>query len=152
MIFVNLHQIKYIFTGRNVMMGYLDNLEKTQENFNESGFLKSGDLGTEDDQGFFKITGRAKEILITAGGENVAPIPIEDTIKKHLPCVANAMLIGDKRKFLSVLLTLKTEVDPVTLEPKPELAPVTLEWCEKSGSKAKVNCRIYSHFFHSGPF
>ena len=85
-----------------------------------------------------KISGRAKEILITAGGENVAPIPIEETIKKQLPCVANAMLIGDRKKFLSVLLTLKTEVDPVTLEPLPELAPITLEWCSSIGSKAKV--------------
>ena len=86
----------------------------------------------------FKISGRAKEILITAGGENVAPIPIEETIKKQLPCVANAMLIGDRKKFLSVLLTLKTEADPVTLEPLPELAPITLEWCSSIGSKAKV--------------
>ena len=76
--------------------------------------------------------------IIIAGGENIAPIPIEETIKKQLPCVANAMLIGDRKKFLSVLLTLKTEVDPVTLEPLPELAPITLEWCSSIGSKAKV--------------
>ena len=72
------------------------------------------------------------------GGENIAPIPIEDSIKKYLPCVANAMLIGDQRKFLSVLLTLKTEIDPVTMEPLPELTPATLAWCEGLGSKAKV--------------
>merc|ERR1719336_1645425 len=124
--------------GRNVMMGYLDQPDKTRQAITESGWLRSGDLGTMDDMGFFRITGRAKEILITAGGENIAPIPIEETIKKHLPCVANAMLIGDQRKFLSVLLTLKTEVDPITLEPLPTLSPLSLEWCESIGSKAKT--------------
>ena len=128
--------------GRNVMMGYLKSPDKTHEAITESGWLRSGDLGAMDEAEFFKITGRAKEILITAGGENIAPLPIEDTIKKHLPCVANAMLIGDKKKFLSVLLTLKMEVDPVTLEPLPQLAPPTLEWCETIGSKAKVLFKI----------
>jgi len=127
-----------LMKGRNIMMGYLEDLAKTNEAINQDGFLKSGDLGSCDSAGFFRITGRAKEILITAGGENVAPIPIEETIKKQLPCVANAMLIGDRKKFLSVLLTLKTEVDPVTLEPLPELAPITLEWCSSIGSKAKT--------------
>lgn len=124
--------------GRNVMMGYLNSEDKTSETIKNSGWLRSGDLGTMDEQGYLRITGRAKEILITAGGENIAPIPIEETIKKHLPCVANAMLIGDQRKFLSVLLTLKTEVDPITLEPLPTLSPLSLEWCESIGSKAKT--------------
>jgi len=127
-----------LMKGRNVMMGYLKSPEKTQEAITETGWLRSGDIGVVDEAGYFKITGRAKEILITAGGENIPPIPIEDTIKKHLPCVANAMVIGDKRKFLSVLLTLKTDVDPATLEPLPQLAPATLEWCESIGSKAKT--------------
>ena len=140
--------------GRNVMMGYLKSPEKTKETITESGWLRSGDLGSVDEAGFFKITGRAKEILITAGGENIAPIPIEENIKKHLPCVANAMLIGDQRKFLSVLLTLKTEVDPVTLEPLPQLAPITLEWCDSIGSKAKVIdmlCTIGCVLFYISP-
>jgi len=127
-----------LMQGRNVMMGYLNTPEKTKQAITESGWLRSGDLGTVDDSGFFRITGRAKEILITAGGENIAPIPIEDSIKKYLPCVANAMLIGDKRKFLSVLLTLKTEIDNATTEPLPELAPATIAWCESLGSKAKT--------------
>ena len=116
------------------MMGYLKSEDKTNETINQAGWLRSGDLGTMDEQGYLRITGRAKEILITAGGENIAPIPIEESIKKHLPCVANAMLVGDQRKFLSVLLTLKTEVDPVTLEPLPTLSPLSLEWCESIGN------------------
>ena len=128
--------------GRNVMMGYLGLPDKTKEALPEAGWLRSGDLGTEDDSGFFKITGRAKEILITAGGENIAPIPIEECIKKELPCVANAMVIGDRKKFLSCFLTLKTDVDPVTLEPQNQLSPLSLEWCQSIGSKAQVGCKL----------
>ena len=56
------------------------------------------------------IPGRKKELLITAGGENVAPVPVEDNIKAELPCIANAILIGDRQKFLSVFLTFKVVV------------------------------------------
>ena len=56
------------------------------------------------------IAGRKKELLITAGGENVAPVPVEDNIKAELPCIANAILIGDRQKFLSVFLTFKVVV------------------------------------------
>ena len=62
-----------------------------------------------------------KELLITAGGENVAPIPIEDTMKKELPILSNAMVVGDRKKFLSCLLTFKVETDPDTMEPKDTL-------------------------------
>ena len=60
------------------------------------------------------ITGRKKELIITAGGEKIAPVPIENSIKQALPIVSNAIVIGDQRKFLSCLLTLKVEVDDVT--------------------------------------
>ena len=56
------------------------------------------------------FTGRKKELLITAGGENVAPVPIEDNIKAMLPCISNAVLIGDRQKYLSVFLTFKVVV------------------------------------------
>ena len=93
--------------GRHVMMGYLDNEEKTSEAFDGDGWLRSGDVGTQDTDGFVSITGRIKELIITAGGENVPPVAIEDAVRRELPCVANVMVVGDRRKFLSCLLTLK---------------------------------------------
>ena len=82
--------------GRNVMMGYLNNAAKTKEVFTEDGWLRTGDLGIESEDGFFRITGRIKELIVTAGGENVPPVLVEEIIKLELPCLSNAMLIGDQ--------------------------------------------------------
>jgi len=111
------------------MMGYLFNEDKTSEAIDNEGWLHSGDIGTQLEDGYFKVTGRLKELIITAGGENVAPIPIEDTIKKELSCIANAMVVGDRRKYLSCLLTLRLENDPDTMEPKQELTKASKDWC-----------------------
>ncbi|XP_058854583.1 long-chain-fatty-acid--CoA ligase ACSBG1-like isoform X1 [Acipenser ruthenus] len=122
--------------GRNVFMGYLNMEEKTKEAFDEEGWLHSGDLGKTDKDGFFYITGRIKELIITAGGENVAPVPIEDLVKKELPIISNAMLVGDKRKFLSMLLTLKCVCNPETAEPTDELSLEAIAFCQQVGSQA----------------
>lgn len=113
------------FRGRHIFMGYLFNEAKTRESIDDDGWLHSGDIGKIDRDGFLYITGRLKEILITAGGENVAPVPIEDNIKSVLPFVANCMTIGDRMKFLSVLLCLKVELDAEG-NPTDRLAPETL--------------------------
>ena len=120
------------------MMGYLFNEEKTKEAIDQDGWLHSGDIGRELPNGYIKITGRIKELIITAGGENVPPVLIEDSIIEELPCLSNAMLIGDRRKFLSCLLTLKVEVDADTLEPTDKLASAAVDWCKEIGSKAKT--------------
>ena len=125
-----------IFYGRNIMMGYLFNKEKTIEVIDQDGWLHSGDIGSKDSDGFLIITGRIKEILITAGGENVPPLPIEDSIKKELPCISNAMLIGDRKKFLSCFLTLKVEINGETMEPTNILSSQAIKWCKEVGSKA----------------
>ncbi|XP_067665724.1 long-chain-fatty-acid--CoA ligase ACSBG2-like isoform X2 [Haliotis asinina] len=122
--------------GRHVMMGYLENEEKTKETLDEEGWLHSGDIGKKDKDGFLFITGRIKELIITAGGENIAPVPIEDVVKECIPAISNCMLIGDKKKFLSLLITLKTEIDPETMEPYPQLTSQALEWCREQGSTA----------------
>ena len=82
------------------------------------------------------ITGRKKELLITAGGEKVAPVPIENLIKQMLPIVSNAVVVGDQQKFLSCLLTLRVEVDEATGLPTNQLSAVSVEACQKVGSSA----------------
>ncbi|XP_032780235.2 long-chain-fatty-acid--CoA ligase ACSBG2 [Daphnia magna] len=119
--------------GRHVFMGYLNDPGNTSSVVNADGFLSTGDVGHTDKFGFVYITGRIKEILITAGGENVAPVLIEDNIKAELPIVSQAMVVGDRRKFLSVLLTLRTEVDSDTQEPLPILTRPTRDLCEEYG-------------------
>uniref|UniRef100_A0A1I8MWU3 long-chain-fatty-acid--CoA ligase n=1 Tax=Musca domestica TaxID=7370 RepID=A0A1I8MWU3_MUSDO len=96
-----------LIRGRCNFMGYLKEPHKTREAFTEDGFIKSGDIGQLDAGGNVYINGRIKEIIITSGGENIPPIYIEDQIKKLLPCVGNAMVVGDNRKYLTVLLTFK---------------------------------------------
>ena len=124
--------------GRNVMMGYLYNEEKTKEVIDADGWLHTGDVGCKFSDGFLKITGRIKELLITAGGENVPPVPIEDSLKEELPCISNAMLIGDRKKFLSCFLTLKVDVNSETMEPTNILSSAAVEWCREFGSKANT--------------
>merc|ERR1711916_95383 len=99
------------FRGRHIMMGYMHNANATAETIDAEGWLHSGDVGRVDQDDFLWITGRIKELIITAGGENIAPVPIEDNIKLALPFISNAVVIGDKKKFLSVLLTLKVDMD-----------------------------------------
>ena len=117
-------------------MGYLNNEEKTKEAIDDEGWLHSGDIGRIDEDGFLYITGRIKgnmklfmwvqlclncliaifpELIITAGGENMAPVPIEDRIKKELPFLSNVMVIGDKKKFVSCLVTLKVAKSTLTV-------------------------------------
>ena len=100
-----------IFRGRNIMMGYLKNDVATRETIDPQGYLHSGDLGMIDDKGFLFITGRIKELIITAGGENIAPLIIEDFFREFCPPCANIMVIGENQKFLAAFITFKVDVD-----------------------------------------
>ncbi|KAM8972202.1 long-chain-fatty-acid--CoA ligase ACSBG1 [Pelodytes ibericus] len=130
------------FWGRTIFMGYLNMEDKTKEVFDDEGWLHSGDIGNLDNDGFLQVTGRIKELIITAGGENVPPILIEDTVKRHLPIVSNALLVGDRRKFLSMLLTLKSTVEPDTLEPTDYLTQEAIRFCSNAGSGATTVSEI----------
>ena len=122
--------------------------EKTRETIDPDGFMHSGDVAEFDHDGddstvtggpsgFMKITGRIKELLITAGGENIAPVLIENEMKAAMPALSNVMVVGDRKKFLSMLVSLKTEVDSDGA-PVDELNADTLFVCNQIGSDAKT--------------
>ncbi|XP_008205010.1 very long-chain-fatty-acid--CoA ligase bubblegum isoform X1 [Nasonia vitripennis] len=124
--------------GRHVFMGYLNEPEKIKGTKDEHNWLHSGDLGKIDSDGFLYVTGRIKELVITAGGENIPPVHIEELVKKECPALSNAMLIGDRRKYLTMLVTLKTEMNIDTGEPLDALSPDARKWVKGLGSKAKT--------------
>jgi len=97
-----------LVSGRNVFAGYFKDEAATKETLTSDGWLRSGDLGRFDEDGFLHITGRKKEIIITAGGKNITPKNIEELIKQ-CPLVAEAVVIGDRRKFLSALVWLEPD-------------------------------------------
>ncbi|XP_077633977.1 long-chain-fatty-acid--CoA ligase ACSBG2-like isoform X2 [Crocuta crocuta] len=128
--------------GRHVFMGYLDMEDMTTEAIDDEGWLHTGDLGYVDNQGFLYITGRIKEILIMAGGENVAPIPIENLVKEKIPIISHAMLVGDKANFLSILLTLKCQMDGITGQPMDDLSMEAINFCRNLGSHVSTVSEI----------
>ncbi len=117
--------------GPNVFQGYYKNEEATRETLVD-GWLHTGDLGEIDADGFLKITGRKKDIIITAGGKNITPANIEAEVKQH-PLVSQCVVIGDRRPYLVALVTLDPEEavsfaaqhdlpqDPVALASNPEV-------------------------------
>jgi long-subunit acyl-CoA synthetase (AMP-forming) len=97
-----------LIRGRHVTKGYYNRPEATAETINSQGWLHSGDIGTIDSEGFLQITDRKKDLIITAGGENIAPQILEGKIKS-IPVLSQAVVIGDRRKFLTALLTIDPE-------------------------------------------
>jgi long-chain-fatty-acid--CoA ligase ACSBG len=108
------------YRGRHIFMGYMYMPDKTAETIDADGWLHSGDVASFDDNdvegipkpsGFMHITGRIKDLIITAGGENIPPTLIENEMKHAMPAISNCLVIGDRRKFLTMLISMKTEVD-----------------------------------------
>ncbi|MCK1796317.1 AMP-dependent synthetase/ligase [Streptomyces sp. XM4193] len=102
--------------GEHLFTGYWENETATEESLTE-GWFRTGDLGTLDEDGYLAITGRKKEILVTAGGKNVAPAVIEDRIRAHA-LVAECMVVGDARPFVAAVVTLDEEFLPRWAEEK----------------------------------
>jgi long-chain acyl-CoA synthetase len=94
--------------GPNVMTGYWNQPEKTAEVFDEDGFFLTGDIAEIDTDGFIKITDRKKDLIVTAGGKNVAPQPIENELKRS-PLIDNVVLIGDRRPYIIALISPNEE-------------------------------------------
>ena len=100
--------------GINVFKEYWNNPEATAEAFSEGGWFHTGDIGSFDSAGFLTITGRKKEIIVTAGGKNVAPAALEDPIRAN-PIIGQVVVVGDQRPFISALVTLDPEMLPTWL-------------------------------------
>ncbi len=94
-----------LLKGPHIMRGYWKNDTATREVISADGWLSSGDLGELDDDGFLRITGRKKEIIVTAGGKNVAPSVLEDRLRSH-PLVSQCMAVGDQQPFIACLVTI----------------------------------------------
>jgi len=110
-----------LISGPNVFRGYWQNEAATKEVFTEDNWFRTGDIGELDDEGFLTITGRKKEMIVTAGGKNVAPAVLEDRLRSHA-LISQTMVVGDGKPFIAALITLDTEV----------LGP----WKEKHGKPA----------------
>jgi long-subunit acyl-CoA synthetase (AMP-forming) len=121
--------------GRHVFKGYYKDPVATAEALDADGWLHSGDIGEIDGDGFLQITDRKKEIIITAGGENIAPQLIEGYLKS-IHVVSQAVVVGDRRRYLSVLLTLDPEKIPTiaSLNGSPARDPATAAECEMFNS------------------
>jgi long-chain acyl-CoA synthetase len=97
--------------GPSVFPGYWRNDAATRQVLDPDGWLHTGDLGTLDNEGFLRITGRHKDLIVTAGGTNVAPAVLEDRVRAH-PLVSQCLVVGEGRPYVACLVTL----DPGTLE------------------------------------
>jgi long-chain acyl-CoA synthetase len=112
-----------LIKGNTVSPGYWRNDQATADSYTEDGWYRSGDIGEIDDEGFLKITGRKKEMIVTAGGKNVAPAVLEDRLRTHA-LISQAMVVGDGRSYVAALIT----VDPEALGP----------WKERHGKPAST--------------
>lgn len=152
-----------IYSGRHIFAGYMKMADKTKETIDSDGFLHSGDVVKIDDclqdgkpnTGFVSITGRIKELIITAGGENIPPVLIEDNMKAAMPALSNCMTIGDKRKYLTILFCLQVEIDVETGMPTNKLTTHALETSKKIGSSALTTdeakkCDKWKKYFDEG--
>ena len=132
--------------GRNSFMGYVFDIEKTKEIIDDELWVHSGDVGYIDKNGFLYLTGRIKELIITAGGENIPFLNIENAVLAECSAISNAFLIGDKRKFLTMLIALKTESDSNGV-PQDELAEDSLHHMTNIG----LNYKLISEVLDAGP-
>ena len=111
--------------GGQIFTSYLNNERASQDCFTTDGWFHTGDIGALDDDGFLYITGRKKEIIVTAGGKNVAPAVLEDRIRSHW-LVSNCLVVGEAKPYIAAIITLDAEAFPawLALEGKPAGATI----------------------------
>ena len=103
-----------LLKGPSVFQGYHGDPEATASAFTPDGWFRTGDLGSLDRDGYVRITGRAKDIIVTAGGKNVAPSGLEDSLRGH-PLISQVLVVGENRPFIAALMTLDAEMLPLWL-------------------------------------
>ena len=108
------------------MAGYWGNPTATAETIDPNGWLHTGDIGELDSEGYLSITGRKKDLIVTAGGKNVAPAVLEDRARAH-PLISQIMVVGDARPFVAALVTLDREYLPIWLEQHHRPADTPIE-------------------------
>jgi long-chain acyl-CoA synthetase len=97
-----------LLKGRNIFRGYYNNADATKEAVEADGWFHTGDIGELDEDGYLKITGRKKELIVTAGGKNVSPAVLEDRLRAHA-LISQAMVVGDNQPFIACLITIDQE-------------------------------------------
>ena len=127
--------------GRHVFTGYWNNEAATSEALDADGWFRTGDLGRIDDDGFLTITGRSKEIIVTAGGKNVAPAALEDVVRSH-PLVAQCMVVGDQRTYVGALVTLDEESVPGWLSENKRADQPAAELTDDPAVRAAVQSAV----------
>jgi long-chain acyl-CoA synthetase len=131
-----------LVSGPNVFPGYWHNEAATAEMIDTEGWLHSGDLGELDDGGFLRVTGRKKDIIVTAGGKNVAPAVLEDRLRAH-PLVSQSIVVGDGRPYVACLVTLDEEALEAWKGRRPQLASASLaELAENPDLIAEIQAAV----------
>ncbi|MDU0347843.1 AMP-dependent synthetase/ligase [Actinomyces sp. MRS3W] len=113
-----------LLKGPSVFQGYHHDPEATAAAFTEDGWFRTGDLGSLDRDGYVSITGRAKDVIVTAGGKNVSPAALEDSLRGH-PLISQVVVVGEQRPFVAALVTLDAEMLPAWLR-SHDLEPMSV--------------------------
>jgi long-chain acyl-CoA synthetase len=122
--------------GPQVFSGYWRDDEATSEVFTDDGWLRTGDIGVLE-HGFLRITGRKKELIVTAGGKNVAPAPLEDRLRAH-PLISQAIVVGDNRPFIAALITVDHEAFATWRAERDEPDLTVAEAVDRSDLRAAI--------------
>ncbi|MCR6031911.1 AMP-binding protein [Nocardioides sp. zg-579] len=129
-----------LFQGGQVFAGYWENEEASREALEPDGWFHTGDVGEVDEEGFVKITGRKKEIIVTAGGKNVAPAVLEDRLRAHA-LVDQCVVVGDGQPFIAALVTLDREALPVWAEARGKSADIE-ELVDDADLRAEIEAAV----------
>lgn len=129
-----------LFRGGQVFAGYWHNEAATREALEPEGWFHTGDVGEVDDEGFVRITGRKKEILVTAGGKNVAPAVLEDRLRAHV-LVDQCIVVGDGQPFIAALITIDRESLPAWAEARGKTGSVA-ELLDDADLRAEIEAAV----------